>query len=130
MNKRAILCVDDEAIILFSIKQELKSRFREQYIYETAFNGEEALDIIADLDREGIEIAVIISDWLMPGLKGDDLFRIVKEKNPGVKTVLVTGHASPDALESLKNDSLTNAIIIKPWRENDLISVVEQCTGS
>jgi YesN/AraC family two-component response regulator len=130
MNKRAILCVDDEAIILFSIKQELKSRFREQYIYETAFNGEEALDIIADLDREGIEIAVIISDWLMPGLKGDDLFRIVKEKNPDVKTVLVTGHASPDALEGLKNDSLTNAIIIKPWRENDLISVVEQCTGS
>lgn len=130
MSKQAILCVDDEAIILFSIKQELKSRFKEQYIYETAFNGEEALDIIADLNDEGIELALIISDWLMPGLKGDDLFRIVKERYPNVKTVLVTGHASSDALERLKNDSLTNAIIIKPWRENDLINIVEQCTGS
>ena len=68
MSKKAILCVDDEAIILLSVKQELQSHFRERFIYETALSAKEALVIIDELSAEGIVFILVISDWLMPGM--------------------------------------------------------------
>ena len=38
--KSAILCVDDEAIILTSLKEQLRRRFGERYLYETAWEAE------------------------------------------------------------------------------------------
>ena len=68
MAKRAILCVDDEAIILIALKQELKIHFGDRFTYETAINALDALKAIDELSAEGIEIAVVISDWRMPGM--------------------------------------------------------------
>jgi CheY-like chemotaxis protein len=71
MKKKAIICVDDEIIILESLREQLEKHFGDQYIYETAESGEDALEIIDELEDEDIEIAIIVSDWLMPGMKGD-----------------------------------------------------------
>jgi DNA-binding NtrC family response regulator len=125
MIKRAILCVDDEAIITLSIKQELKDHFRERFVYETALNANEALRIVGELAAEGIELILVISDWLMPGMNGDQFLREVKKDHPGVKTILVTGHASPEALAGIKDEELTDFIIMKPWRTDELISKAE-----
>ena len=51
MNKKAILCVDDEAIIVMSIKQELKAHFRERLLYETALSAADGLSIIDELSE-------------------------------------------------------------------------------
>ena len=71
MKKEAILCVDDEALMLLSLKTSLSRNLGENFIYETAINVEQAWEIIEDFHKDGIELILIISDWLMPGIKGD-----------------------------------------------------------
>lgn len=72
MTKKAILCVDDEKIILDSLKEQIENRMGAGYIYETAENAEEGLEVIEELIEEGAEVLIIVSDWLMPGIKGDE----------------------------------------------------------
>jgi len=68
---KAILCVDDEILILLSLLRELKSFFGETFVYERATNANQAFKVIDELALEGIKLILIISDWLMPGIKGD-----------------------------------------------------------
>ena len=49
MKKRVILCVDDEKIILDSIKTQLKERYGNTFVYETAESATEALEIIDEI---------------------------------------------------------------------------------
>jgi len=129
MNRQAILCVDDDAIILLSIKQELKEPFGDRFIYETALKAKEALLLIDELLTEGVELILIISDWLMPGMKGDEFLREVRRAHPTIKTMLVTGHASDAALDRIVAERLTNVILLKPWLHSDLIANVESLVG-
>ena len=81
MKKQAVLCVDDEAIILISLIQELKNAFGDTFVYEKALNANEAFEVIDVLVNEGIEIILIVSDWLMPGMKGDEFSGNCKKKH-------------------------------------------------
>jgi DNA-binding NtrC family response regulator len=128
-TNRAILCVDDEPIIVFSIKAELKRHFKDLFLYETASTAGEALDIISELYDEGIRVILVLSDWLMPGMKGDEFLTIVKDKYPGVKTILVTGNADKETTARLQRDDITDAIIRKPWMSGELIARVEECVA-
>jgi len=126
-SDKAILCVDDEAIIAFSVKQELKSRYAERFVYETAFSAEEALGIIDELDGEGARLILVISDWLMPGMKGDEFLRRVKSDHPAVRAILVTGHAEDSTIDSLLRDGVADGVVMKPWRSADLMRHVDRC---
>ena len=93
MKKGAILCVDDEPIILLSLVQELKRTFGNELAYERAMNAEAALATIEALEKEGVRVILIISDWLMPGIKGDEFLRIVHERYPDIKTIIFSGRS-------------------------------------
>lgn len=125
--KQAILCVDDEAIIVLSLKQELRSHYRDRFIYETALNAGEALSIIDDLASEGIGVIVIISDWLMPGLRGDEFLLQVNARFPDIKSIVVTGQADNQSLAALKDQTGLVAVLNKPWASGDLIDAVDRC---
>ena len=58
-------------IILNSLLRQLQAAFGDRYVYETSGNAEEALEIIEELPEEEVGVIVIVSDWLMPGMKGD-----------------------------------------------------------
>ncbi len=72
MNEAVILCVDDETVILESLQEQISRHFGKQFLYEAAESAEEALEILEDLTDEGVKIVVIVSDWLMPGMRGDE----------------------------------------------------------
>ncbi len=63
---------------------------------------EEALELVTDLVSRGSDIPIVISDQLMPGLKGNELLKLIHEISPGTYTVLLTGqsdlHAVTDAV--------------------------------
>ena len=130
MNKKTILCVDDEAIIVMSIKQELKAHFRERFLYETALSAADGLSIIDELNESGANIILLICDWLMPGMKGDEFITKVKEQHPDVQTILVTGHAPKETIAQIENENLISAVIQKPWHSRDLITTVERCLAA
>lgn len=125
--KSAIVCVDDEAIIVLSLKQELRSHFGDRFIYETALNAESAMRTIADLQDEGVRGIALITDWLMPGIKGDVLIERVRERNPDIYAVIITGHADVESLDRLRSGGGLSAVLMKPWRRSELIAAVETC---
>ena len=124
MSESAILCVDDEVIILDSLKEQLKRMFGDRFIYEVAESAEEAWEVIEELQEEGIDIIVIVSDWLMPGTKGDEFLISVHEHYPHLKKIMLTGQADKDAIERAKEEADLHACIYKPWTEKELVKIV------
>ena len=124
MSKAAIICVDDEAIVLDSLKRQLRKAFENQYIYEFAEGADEALEIIEELDEDEINILVIVSDWLMPGVKGDEFLINVHQKFPNIVKVLLTGQADEDAIDRAKNQANLHACLYKPWTGEELIETI------
>lgn len=122
----AIVCVDDEPIILASLSEQLKRHFRSQYLIEEANDGETALNIIADLHNSGIEVALVIVDQLMPGMQGDELLIEIHQNYPRILTVMLTGGASATAVGNAVNSANLYRYLSKPWDTVDLILTVKE----
>jgi CheY-like chemotaxis protein len=60
-------------LLLESLEIELRRAFADTYLYEFAESANEALEIIDELVKIKVNILAIVSDWLMPGMKGDEL---------------------------------------------------------
>ena len=114
MSKPAILCVDDEAIVLESLEIQLQKYFGSKYLYEFAESAEEALEIIEEFVEQQIHVVVIISDWLMPGMKGDEFLVRVHQKIPNVIKIMLTGQADAEAIERAKDEANLYQLFHKP----------------
>lgn len=127
MEKEAIICVDDEAVILLSIKQELKRKFRDRYLVEIALDATEAEALIADLEARGVRTVLVLSDWFMPGLRGDQFLIELHRKHPEIRTILVTGQADEESVERARIEAGLCACVKKPWRSSELARTIELC---
>ncbi|WP_372757448.1 ATP-binding protein [Mariniflexile sp.] len=130
MKKGVIFCVDDEKIVLNSLKAELKNAFGSNYIIETAESGTEALEAINDLIELNYEILVVIADYVMPVMKGDEFLTKLHEKSPRTLNLLLTGQATVEGVTNTINYAGLYRYISKPWDTNDLILTVEQAIKS
>lgn len=120
MNKRKIiLCVDDEPMILKSLKTELSQVFGEQYLIELAESGEEALEILEELALSQNDTLLVISDWLMPNMKGDEFLMEVHKNYPKIGKIMLSGQADPQAIERVRSKAM-GAFISKPWNKEGL----------
>ena len=125
MSKSAILCVDDEVGVLESLEIELQQAFNGKYLCEFAESAVEALEIIEELCEAEVKILVIVSDWLMPGMKGDELLIKIHQKYPQIVTVMLTGQADQEAIERTKVEANLHAFIQKPWHNQELIEAIK-----
>ena len=123
--KKTILCVDDENIVLDSLKAQLKRCLGNELNYETAMNAEEAFEIIKELHDEGMQTIIIVSDWLMPGIKGDKFLVKVHQIYPEMINIMLTGRADMEAVENAKENANLYACIEKPWKEEELIKIIK-----
>ena len=124
ITSRAILCVDDEDSILDSLKEQLKRSFGQQFVYETANSAEEALEVIDELVGDAIDVLIILSDWLMPGIRGDELLVQVHQRYPQIVTIMLTGQADQTAIDRAHNEANLHKCLRKPWREEDLVNTI------
>lgn len=130
MSKKVILCVDDEEIILTSLRDQLQNHFGSRYMYEFAESADEALEVISELNEDGLEILIIVSDWLMPEMKGDEFLIRVHRQFPGIVKVMLTGHADEEALERTRKEANLHRCLYKPWDEEELIETLVSGLGS
>jgi two-component system chemotaxis response regulator CheY len=120
-SKLAILCVDDERIILDSLKAQIEKKIGYDYLFEYAESPEEALEIIDDLIVDEIELILVISDYQMPGMKGDKFLEEIHKKLPDTIKILLTGQAGLDSAIRAINYGGLNRYVEKPWNI-DLLS--------
>lgn len=125
MSRPVILCVDDERMVLDSLRIQLSTAFGTSYTYEGAEDAYEALDLIEEFDHDKISVIVIISDWLMPGIKGDDFLIRVHERFPKVIKIMLTGQADEVAIERAKKQANLHRCLLKPWSETELLETIK-----
>jgi two-component system sensor histidine kinase/response regulator len=130
MADKVILCIDDESIVLDSLKEQIQQGFKGDYIVETAESGDEALEILNELIEEGKEIQIVIADFIMPGMKGDALLSKIHSQKPAAKKILLTGQASIEGVSNAVNNANLYRFISKPWEKDDLILTLREAVKS
>lgn len=93
MEKR-ILVVDDDQVVGKSFERVLTNK---GYRVDTALSGREAFEKYA-----GADFDLVFTDLRMPGQDGLEVARRIKEMNPWLPIVVVTGYGTQEAEESAK----------------------------
>ena len=130
MKKEVIFCVDDEKIVLNSLKSELKNAFGDKYIIETAESGIEALEEIENLLNLDYQVPIVIVDYAMPIMKGDELLEKIHKLSPDTLKILLTGQATVEGVTNSINKANLYRYIAKPWNTEDLILTIQQALKS
>ncbi len=125
MTKPVILCVDDEKIILDSLKAQLKEKFAHEYLYEVAESADDAMEVVDELHEDGYDILVVVSDWLLPGIKGDEFLINLHKKYPKIIKLMLTGQADEEAIERARKHANLHQCIHKPWTEEELVEAIK-----
>lgn len=126
MNQLAIICVDDEAIVLRSLKTQLRRFFGNDYEIAIASSGKDALAIIKEFKQNNVDVALAIADQIMPVMKGDELLSQIHTYSPKTITILLTGQADTQAIGNAVNRANLYRYIPKPWDETDLLLTVSE----
>ncbi|MFH1761421.1 MAG: response regulator [bacterium] len=98
-----LLVVDDEIAMT-----ELLQEFLEEqgYMVETAGSGEQALEIL----EKDPAFNLVLSDIMMPGIKGFELLRLVSQKYPRIKRMLITACNVDEYMELIKKYNIGNIL--------------------
>lgn len=126
MKNKAILCVDDEQDQLERLYNLLTKHFGDTYEIEKAENADDAFEIIEELIEDELKLIVILSDWLMPGMKGDDFLVKVHIDHPEVVKIMLAGQVDEEAMKNARENADLFAHHCKPWDEKELINTIQK----
>jgi len=112
-----VLIVDDEAII----RQMLKIELEPSYTVFIAEDAGAAFEILANN-----RVDLVISDINMPGIKGFELVRTIREQYPATKTALITAYNVNDYVRMARDNDVSNIISKStPFNFDEFNSVVK-----
>ena len=114
--KATILLVEDEPAVKGLFSQALR---KEGYTVHEARNGVEALEVEKDIER----LDVLVTDVVMPYMKGPELARQLREKQADLKVIFVSGYVAPGDLGPHQ------ALLQKPFVRQQLIDKVREVLG-
>ena len=122
MERHTILVVDDEKLILNSIKHVLRS---ENYHLLTAQSGIEGLKL---LKKHNVQL--VISDQKMPKMTGVEFLKMVKVLYPEILTIMLTAVDETKIAIDAINEAGVYKFILKPWENNDLKITIRRALES
>ena len=116
-----VLLIDDEEQFLEVLGERLETRGLK---VNTVTSGEDALTLIDDKNYDAI-----ILDLAMPGIDGIETLKLLKEKNPDLEIIMLTGHATVQkGIEAMKLGA--EDFLEKPVALDQLYSVIEKYKGN
>jgi DNA-binding NtrC family response regulator len=119
MEKRAVLFVDDDELMLRSLRRGFLDERFDGYF---AKSGAEALEI---LRRQ--EVHVIVTDMCMPEMSGTELIKIVNREYPHVVSVVLSGYAkNDDIIKAVHQEGIFKFVSKTLTLEKDLKPIVQQ----
>jgi CheY-like chemotaxis protein len=115
-----ILVVDDEPTVCKAIQMMLKYY---GHAVQTANDGPAALELF-----ESGQYDLIITDYLMPEMKGDQLVTLIKGRRPGQRIIMVTAFAE-DFLTQGKPTGGVDYVLNKPFSLDELRVAIAKVMG-
>ncbi len=126
MEKGIVLCVDDEIIVLTALKDQLRRAFGTAFVIDVAESAEEALELLEELAEQGHTLLVIVSDWLMPGMRGDEFLIEAHKRFPSVVKIMLSGQAETAAVDRARREAGLHDFLSKPWSAEVLVESINQ----
>jgi DNA-binding NtrC family response regulator len=123
MNREVdrILVADDDAVIREGLRRVLSA---EGYEVEVVSNGRAALERL-----EQKRFKLLVTDLKMPGMSGLQVLKAIRNCQPELPVILITGYAAIDnAVEAMKNGATD--YLSKPFANDELISKVKNAIES
>ena len=115
-----LFLIEDEATFAKNVASYLS---RYGWDVETATSAEEALGRLATVGPD-----VIVLDFNLPGMNGLEALRVLRERDPDVRVVMLTGHASIQlAVDAMKSGSAD--FLPKPVALAELRQLVDRIAG-
>ena len=115
-----VLVVDDFDTVRRIVKGILKQLGFTNIV--EAEDGEKALD---ELEKEGANFGLIVSDWNMPNMDGLTLLKKIRGKNISTPVIMVTTEAEkPRIIEAIKAGA--NNYLVKPFTPDALQAKIEE----
>jgi two-component system cell cycle sensor histidine kinase/response regulator CckA len=114
-----ILVVDDEPMIK-TLARDILQRYG--YTVLTADGGEEAIVLYS---RQWRDISVVLLDMVMPKIDGREVFRRIREINPGAKVIVSSGYSHDRDADDLLEQGAAG-FVQKPYRMIDLVKTIEK----
>ena len=116
-----VLCVDDESVIL-----QILRRLLEVQGFEPVTCGDPLLALTV-FDEGSFD--VVITDIHMPGMDGLAMMRSLRERQPELPVVVVTGHGTVDtAIQALREGA--TGMLVKPFTGAELLAEVRRALSS
>ncbi len=104
-----IVCIDDDPVTLKTMNKIIESHGADGDEVMCAGNGEEGIDLVKTRVPQ-----VVLTDLVMPGVSGIEVLQTVKETDPHIEVIVITGKGSIEsAVEAMKlgaRDYLTKPI--------------------
>ena len=115
-----VLLVEDDAGVRQTIARVLK---RQGFTVLEAESGPDGLRIYEENDEK---IDLLVSDVLMPRMTGPELLERLRERDPHIRALFVTGYAAPD-IQAQAQDSAT--VLQKPFTIPELLEGIRTALG-
>lgn len=123
-----IFAVDDDQMIATHLKHQITEYLsHDEIIVETFIDPKEAIKGIKEIVEEGVIPLICFVDFQMPGIRGDQFIRKIKEQFRGLKCILLTGNSSALIVADLAEEGYLEFYLEKPWDVNDLYDVIDKC---
>ena len=121
MKKCVLLCVDDDRTVLSALRTLLSKTLGDDVTVEVAESGQEALEVHQELAEAGQHIGVVISDFIMPGMRGDELLVRIHEKSPHTIKIMLTGQSDLEGVKRSINEANLYRFLEKPFNNADFV---------
>ena len=116
-----VLLVEDEPMVRAVAERALT---RHGYTVITANNGEEALDVL----ERGDDIALLISDVVMPAMDGPTMVREARKTRPELPILFMSGYAEEQLRKSIDLDNV--AFLPKPFSVQELAEAARRAIAA
>lgn len=118
ISKYQILLVDDEPKVLSALRRTLRN---EKYLIETFEKPKEAI-----LYAKTTPIDLVISDYRMPEMNGVTLLTHLKELQPNMVMIVLSGYVDMPAVLTAINEIGIDKYLTKPWKDDELQAILEE----
>ncbi len=118
-KKPVVFAIDDELYVLQALRRELH---RSHYDVHCFSKPSEALEAI---DNAPPELVAVLTDFNMPGIKGDVLIKRIHRDRPDLPCIVISGETTRDNIQRLIDLGTVHSILRKPWDKDTLVRTLD-----
>lgn len=117
-REQAVLFVDDEPAVLQGLHRAFHNAPFHCRFAESAFQALELID--------SGKIDIVVADEQMPGMSGTDFLAIVRNRQPQIIRIILSGHASLERVIAAINTGQIHRFLTKPIETQQLLAILEE----